>query len=188
MNLKNWFIKGLTAQEYILSMNENQEKLLTIYQQYQLSDEAYDHMTALIKKEIKAVVLTEDWCGDAMVNVPIFLKLAHSSLIDVSFLHRDQHLELMDQYLTNGKARSIPIIVFFDKEGNELGKWGPRAGEIEKIVSELKNDLPGQGTEDYKQAFKEQFIPKMHDLFLQEETWELIETDLVETMKHLKNT
>ncbi|MBM7841226.1 hypothetical protein JOC54_004527 [Alkalihalobacillus xiaoxiensis] len=186
MNLTEWFNKGLTAQEYILGMNENQDKLLQIYQQYEPSEEATIQMNPIIKKHMKAIVLTEDWCGDAMVNVPIFLKLAQDCLIDVSFLHRDQHLELMDQYLTNGKARSIPIIVFLDAEGTELGKWGPRAQEIEKVVSNLKSELPEQGTEEYKHLFKEQFIPKMHKLFLEKETWKQIELDLMETMKRLK--
>ncbi len=92
----------------------------------------------------------------------------------------------MDQYLTNGKARSIPIIVFLDAEGTELGKWGPRAQEIEKVVSNLKSELPEQGTEEYKHLFKEQFIPKMHKLFLEKETWKQIELDIIETMKRLK--
>lgn len=187
MSLKDWFNKGITAQDYIEAMDENKDRLLSIYHDYQVSIEAHKRLLSLTDKGIKAIVLTADWCGDAMVNVPIFLRMAHHSLIDVHFLIRDENLELMDQYLTNGRARSIPIIVFFDKEGNELGKWGPRAKVVETIVAEWKKELPEPHTDEYKQAFTETFIPRMHQLFKEKNTWKLIEEDMLETMIKLNN-
>ena len=40
----------------------------------------------------------------------------------------------MDQYLTNGTARSIPIFIFIDEKGEEKAVWGPRAKEVQEIV------------------------------------------------------
>jgi hypothetical protein len=37
----------------------------------------------------------------------------------------------MDQYLTNG-TRSIPLLVAFDRNGNELFKWGSRPKAIQE--------------------------------------------------------
>ena len=39
---------------------------------------------------------------------------------------RDQNLDLTDTFLNNG-FRSIPIVVFFDKDWNEVGRWLERA-------------------------------------------------------------
>ncbi|PAD41005.1 thioredoxin family protein [Shouchella clausii] len=185
MTLLDWFEKGASAQDYIESMEVNKETLLHIYNHYIPSEDAVQKMERLQGKGMKAVVLTADWCGDAMVNVPIFLKLAQTALMDVRFLIRDENLELMDQYLTNGRARSIPIIVFFDREGKEAGKWGPRAGEIEARVTEWKKQLPDPETDAYKEAFKTELIPKTRKLFQQKETWDKIEADLLQTMSQL---
>ncbi|WP_054709810.1 thioredoxin family protein [Bacillus sp. JCM 19041] len=187
MTLNDWFNKGVTAQDYIEAMEENKEILLSIYHNYQVSVDAHKRLLPLADKGIKAIVLTADWCGDAMVNVPIFQRLAQNVLMDVRFLIRDENLELMDQYLTNGRARSIPVIVFFDREGNELGKWGPRAKAVEAIVAEWKKELPESGTDEYKQAFTKTFIPRMHQLFKKKDTWNIIEEDMLETMTNINN-
>lgn len=183
MHLKKWFDKGMTTQEYIESMQVNQESLLSIFHGYQLSQEAKQVTQASVGKGIKAVVLTADWCGDAMVNIPVFLKLTQNSLMECRFLIRDENLELMDQYLTNGRARSIPIILFMDENGEELAKWGPRAQEIEEVVSSYKTSLPEKDAPTYEKEFKETFLPKMHQLFKEKSTWAAVEKDLLTVFK-----
>ena len=54
----------------------------------------------------KVLVITEDWCGDAMMNLPI-LKLSEALNLEVRVFHRDDDTKLIDQYLTNGKSRAI---------------------------------------------------------------------------------
>ena len=39
---------------------------------------------------------------------------------------RDQNLDLTDCFLNNG-YRSIPVLVFFDRDWNEIGRWIERA-------------------------------------------------------------
>ena len=46
-------------------------------------------------------------------------RISEVANIEMSLLIRDENLELMDQYLTNGTARAIPIFIFIDKDGNE---------------------------------------------------------------------
>ena len=50
-------------------------------------------------------------------------RISEVANIDMSLLIRDENLELMDQYLTNGTARAIPIFIFIDKDGNEQAVW-----------------------------------------------------------------
>src|SRR5690606_17388899 len=133
--------KGVSAKEYINSMEKNKEGLLTIQEKFQVPDDI-EFFEQIKEKKLRAIVLTEDWCGDAMLNVPILLKLAEKSNIEVRMLLRDSNLELMDQYLTNGKSRSIPIFIFIDEEGNEFAKWGPRAPIVQKFVDEKRSTLP----------------------------------------------
>lgn len=100
-----------------------------------------DELVSRLKKMpcgIRWVLLTEAWCGDAAQNVPILNKMAEASpSIELRLLLRDEHLDIMDQYLTNG-GRSIPKLIILDEDMNEIGTWGPRPKEIQDMVMENK--------------------------------------------------
>lgn len=79
------------------------------------------------------LVISEDWCGDAVNIVPFIEALnAASDAIDVRILPRDQHLDLMDQHLTNGVSRSIPIVLVLDDQFVERAWWGPRPRALQE--------------------------------------------------------
>jgi hypothetical protein len=40
--------------------------------------------------------------------------------------YRDQEPSLINNYLTNGKSRSIPIVLFLDNNFKVANHWGPR--------------------------------------------------------------
>ncbi|MEK3856488.1 thioredoxin family protein [Cytobacillus sp. FSL H8-0458] len=151
MELMNWFAKGLCPQNYIEAMQVNKEEMNKIYNRFSLSDEEKTRLADLKGTGMKVIALTEDWCGDAMLNNPILLKIAEETGMDVRFVLRDQNLELMDQYLTNGTSRAIPIYIFIDKEGDEKAIWGPRAKQIQELVDDERGKLPAQDAEDFKE-------------------------------------
>jgi hypothetical protein len=37
----------------------------------------------------------------------------------------------MDKHLTNGKSRSIPVVIFLDASFEERGWWGPRPESLQ---------------------------------------------------------
>ncbi|MFC2947135.1 thioredoxin family protein [Virgibacillus sediminis] len=154
MELNDWFEKGMSPDTYIESMNKHKENLLHVYDHFQLPED--EEVFRQIKdRNLRAIILTEDWCGDAMMNVPVLLRLAEAADIDIRMLLRDENLELMDQYLTNGTSRSIPIFIFIDENGNEAAVWGPRAKEVQQFVDNAKDALPEKDAEGYEQKFKE---------------------------------
>ncbi|WP_088071742.1 thioredoxin family protein [Gottfriedia luciferensis] len=151
MTLNVWFEKGMSFQEYVDSMSVNKEELQKIYNEVIIPDETSQKLTQLKEKNWKVVTLTADWCGDALLNVPVIQKMMEIASIDTRFLIRDENLELMDQYLTNGKSRSIPIFIFMDEEGNEVKVWGPRSAEIEELVAEMKKDFPAKDDPNFQE-------------------------------------
>jgi hypothetical protein len=87
---------------------------------------------------VKWLVLAEGWCGDASQNLPIMNKMAEASTnIELRILLRDEHLDVMDQYLTNG-ARAIPKLIIMDGDMNQIGTWGPRPSVVQEMVMENK--------------------------------------------------
>ncbi|MBM4765065.1 thioredoxin family protein [Bacillus sp. B15-48] len=182
--LNEWFKQGLTTSEYIANMKVNKERMLNIYNTFQLDVDDRTHLHQLQAQQLRALVLTADWCGDAMVNLPIFLRIANEALIDVRYFIRDENLELMDQYLTNGKSRSIPIIILIDQEGKEVAKWGPRAPEAQIAADELFSSLPPKGTPEFDAAFKKVIPQFQKKLAEDEELWFAIKQDMLQTIKN----
>lgn len=91
-----------------------------------------------ITEEQTWLVLTEGWCGDAAQNLPVIHKLAaENENIALKIVLRDEHLELMDLFLTNG-GRSIPKVIVLDTQNNLKHTWGPRPTLATKIMAEYK--------------------------------------------------
>ena len=181
--LNEWFNQGMTATDYIASMQVNKENTMKVYNSCELEAEQKAYLHGLQSLELRALILTADWCGDAMVNLPVFMRIANEALIDGRYFIRDENLELMDQYLKNGKARSIPIIVFIDKEGNEVAKWGPRAPEAQQLADRLFGSLPAKGTAEFDEAFKKAIPAFQKKLSEDKELWAAITKDIINTLK-----
>lgn len=157
MTLNDWFDKGMTIEQYTDSMEVNKEEMLQIYENFTLPAEDRAFFETLTSKNWRVIVLTADWCGDAMLCVPVFMRIAEAASIDMSLLIRDDNLELMDQYLTNGKSRSIPIFIFIDENGNEKAVWGPRAPEVQKLIDDLRSDLPPKDDPQFEEKQKQMY-------------------------------
>jgi len=115
----------------------NIQRSARIDKTYKPSAEIAETVSNLTKPQLW-MVISETWCGDSAQNVPYLAKIASlNPKIDFRVLLRDENLEIMDLYLTNG-TRSIPLLVAFDEEGNELFKWGPRPKEATDIVKNAK--------------------------------------------------
>lgn len=85
------------------------------------------------------VVIVESWCGDVPHNLPIIDKMTEiQPLVELHILLRDENLEVMDKYLTNG-GRSIPkLIAFSENLEKELFTWGPRPHALQNEIDEWK--------------------------------------------------
>ncbi|MGG5507710.1 MULTISPECIES: thioredoxin family protein [unclassified Myroides] len=85
------------------------------------------------------LVISESWCGDAAQSVPMLNKMAElTGKVELRIVFRDRHLELMDQYLTNG-GRAIPKLLIVAKDTlNVMGDWGPRPADAVKLVNDYK--------------------------------------------------
>tara|TARA_R110002049_G_scaffold144822_10_gene307092 strand:+ start:706 stop:1329 length:624 start_codon:yes stop_codon:yes gene_type:complete len=93
-----------------------------------------------VKSRIYFLVISEAWCGDAAQNVPLIAKAAEfSSNIELKIILRDENLDIMDTFLTNG-GRSIPKVIAIDAESLEvMGEWGPRPNAAQDLMLELKS-------------------------------------------------
>jgi hypothetical protein len=124
------FAQGMTYGEYRAQMTRNQERFDANEQRVVL-DAADLAAFQRLPRRLPVLVLGEDWCGDVIDNLPILGRVAaQSEKLDLRIFLRDQHPDLMDQYLNQGQFRSIPVFVFFDEQFNELGRFIERPSSV----------------------------------------------------------
>lgn len=117
----------------------NLQRSLRIEKNYVTSEQIKTLVEAISTEQLW-LVITEDWCGDSAQNVPYIFRIAElNPRINFRIILRDANLELMDQYLTNG-TRSIPKLIIFDHQDNEILRWGPRPKAAQDLYSKLKDE------------------------------------------------
>lgn len=92
-----------------------------------------------IEKPLNWLVITEHWCGDASQINPVINKVAEESngKINLRFIYRDENEQLIDAHLTNGRSRSIPMLLQLDENYNFISSYGPRPEEAQLLVKSL---------------------------------------------------
>ena len=74
-------------------------------------DDGFVRRAAALPGAWHLLVLSEDWCGDAVNTVPVVAKLAERAPnTDLRVLGRDDNPDLIDAHLT-GSSRSIPVVI-----------------------------------------------------------------------------
>ncbi|MFS4494227.1 thioredoxin family protein [Maribacter sp. 2308TA10-17] len=114
------------------------------------SDEAVEKISKVDTK-ITWLVLTESWCGDASPALPVMHKITElNPNISLKIILRDENVDLMNRFLTNG-GMSIPkLIAVDDASGEVIGDWGPRSEAATKLVEDYKAEH-GTLTAEFKQ-------------------------------------
>jgi hypothetical protein len=105
-------------------------------------------------KKITWLVISESWCGDAAHILPVINKVAElNPNISFNLVLRDENLELMDAFLTNG-GRSIPKLVMIDDASQKvLNTFGPRPTIVTEMVENYKA-LHGTLTSEFKEELQ----------------------------------
>jgi Thioredoxin len=156
MVTKERFAQGMTVQQYLDQMGTNKDTFVKFLGEITVKPEDKKALEALGKK-LKCMIITEDWCGDALYNVPVLLKLIEGNPnIETRVFLRDKNPDLMDQYLNKGMFRSIPVFAFFDENMIEVARLLERppkvTEELEAKMLEVRKAFRAEKLEAWRQA------------------------------------
>ena len=115
-----------------------------------VSEEAKQLLASFTRKTTW-LVITESWCGDAAHVIPVLNKLAElNANVDLKLVMRDENIELIDMFLTNG-GRAIAKLIMLDTDtGEVLNTFGPRPSEATALVNAYKAEH-GKLTPEFKE-------------------------------------
>lgn len=130
---------GLEQTEALINYTKLNEKRMKRWDKTLKVTEKAQHKITEFNQNITWLVITESWCGDAAHVLPVINKIAElNNHINLKVVLRDENLELMDLFLTNG-GRSIPKLIMIDDEtGDVLDTYGPRPSEATSFVNRYK--------------------------------------------------
>lgn len=115
---------GPNQSEDLLNYSKlNDKRMKRLDKTIQLTEETISKIKD-VKEPQTWLVLTEGWCGDAAQNIPVIHKIAaENPNINFKLVLRDENLELMDAFLTNG-GRSIPKLIALNEKKEVINTWG----------------------------------------------------------------
>ena len=148
------FQQGMTFPQYLEQMGTNKEKFVEFLNEIKIAPEDRAGLDRHGKK-LNVLVITEDWCGDALYNVPVLAKLVEGNPnVEMRVFLRDKNPDLMDQYLNQGLYRSIPVFAFFDENMKEVARFIERppaqTEELEKKMLETRRALRAERYRDWR--------------------------------------
>lgn len=151
---QQYFEEGKTIQDYMNDMSKLKEESFHVFDQFVLPDDGF--ADELKEKNLHFLIITEDWCGDAMMINPVIRKVTEKAGLETRVALRDADTDLIDRHLTNG-GRAIPIVLILNENGELIGKWGPRAPEVQKMVDEMRASWPDKEDPDFESVQKASF-------------------------------
>jgi hypothetical protein len=129
------FAQGMTFAAYLAQMRTNKERF---EQRMAATELTPADREAIRGRKLKILVITEDWCGDALVGFPGLARLVEGAPdVEMRVFLRDANPDVMDQYLKRGLYRTIPVFVVFDEHMTELARFMER----QDVVTELRTVL-----------------------------------------------
>ena len=171
LNLFDLFTADKTAIERNHARKINLARMSRIEKQFQPENESIEVLNK-INQKLFWIVISENWCGDSAQSLPIIAKLASiNSMIDFKVVLRDKNPEFMNNYLTNEK-RSIPKLIIFDEDFQELTTWGPRPATAQKLMEAMLEE----------QIEKPERLKKLH-LWYAKNSGREIENEIISLIK-----
>ena len=141
------FSTGMTYEEYRDQMTRNRDRVDANEARVTIDPADLEALRGL-NGPIHVLALAEDWCGDVIANLPVLGVLARESgTLDVRVFLRDQHKDLMQRYLNQGKYESIPVFAFFDDTFREMGVFTERPATVTERRAEQRKQIHAEHPE-----------------------------------------
>ncbi len=133
------FLSGKLYNDFLKNADEYAELYEHHYKRTLIAEQDSEFLNKL--QNLNILVLTEIKCPDSVTVLPVVQKWIQSSNnIKMRILERDENLDIMDNYLTNG-GRAIPKLIFYDRTFHEVGSWGPRPAVIQAFYEKHRQHI-----------------------------------------------
>jgi len=150
------FEQGFTYADYIAQIKVNKARFEEFYNNFQVKPEEADTLKKLSQRPdgpTRMLVLGEDWCGDVVRGLPVLARIAEATGLEVRVFPRDEHHDIMNEFLKNGQWMSIPTAVFYTRDHQYICHWIERPEiadrEMKAIEEAIRKENPDINDQEF---------------------------------------
>ena len=150
------FNEGISYADYIGQINVNKARFEEYYNNFSVTPEETSALRALAQADggpTKMLVLGEDWCGDVVRGLPVLARLAEAAQFEMKMFPRDQHHDIMNEFLKNGEWMSIPTAVFYTKDHRYICHWIERPEVADREMVGIEEAIRAENPDITDQEF-----------------------------------
>lgn len=126
------------SEDYVAYTRINQQRTHRIYKTTEINPDLKAALLQL-RERYDWTVLVEAWCGDVSQNLPVIAKAVEGvPNITLNTVLRDENLDLMNLYLTDGGLAIPKLIVRNVDSGQVVAVWGPRPEPAQEMIRAYK--------------------------------------------------
>ena len=153
------FASGFTYQEYLAQIKVNKNWFEQLYDTFQLQPEDAEFFRKASQSPngpTKMMIIGEDWCPDVYRGMPMMARIAEAADMEVRVFPRDSHMDIMNEFLKEGKWASIPTAVFYTRDHQYICHWIERPEmaerEMAEIAAQIQTELPDANEQQLRAA------------------------------------
>ena len=143
------YATGYTYQEYLGEIKVNKNWFQQLYDNFQLKPEDAEFFRRAVdhpEGPARMLVIGEDWCPDVYRGMPVMARIAEAAGIEMRVFPRDTNMDIMNEFLKEGKYASIPTTVLYTREHRYICHWIERPAlasrQMEEIEAQVRREQP----------------------------------------------
>ncbi len=138
------FSQGLTFPEYLETMQTLQRHMREQFDNLPITDEAIAAFSDAMGNNnvTRVLILTEDFCPDSAMNIPIAARLADAiPKLDLRIVRRGNYSDFAAQFPADDGDTRIPTLIFLSDDGI-AGVWLERSHAADLLLDGFMMDNP----------------------------------------------
>lgn len=93
-------------------------------------------------RELNVIAIVETWCRDSMDALPVLARLLQlNPAARLRVFKRDEHMDLMADYLKDGQYAAIPVFLFLDPDFREIGRYVERPDSVAALRRRQREEI-----------------------------------------------
>ena len=150
-DLSRAFAQGMTFEAYLPTMQTLQRHMREQYETLPVTDAAIAEFAATAdgRGVNRILILTEDFCPDSAMNIPIAARLADAiPALALRIVRRDHFWDIANRFPAADGNSHIPTVIFLTENGSAAGVWHERSAAAHKLLAEFVAENPAPPRED----------------------------------------
>ena len=144
-DLSRVFAQGMTFEAYLPTMQTLQRHMREQYETLPVADTAIAEFAATAdgRGVNRILILTEDFCPDSAMNIPIAARLADAiPALALRIVRRDHFWDIANRFPAADGNSHIPTVIFLTENGSAAGVWHERSAAAHELVKNFVAENP----------------------------------------------